>query len=127
MVAIAGLYLRADIDGIRRVIDEYSLATILMKYLLFDHKRLATVPGFGQEMSKQLASEAFASSSHRSSSSMSRQRVGSDSSREQRRSEGGVSKAMQRFGASKILQFLMKVCVPAYSRVLQQCGTAKAR
>ena len=57
---IAALYLRADVPGIRQVIDKYRLADILTQYLLAQYKQSATLSGLGLQLSKAFVVDALA-------------------------------------------------------------------
>jgi hypothetical protein len=60
---IAGLYLRADVPGIREVIDTYHLADILTKYLLTQYKKSATLSGLGLQLSQAFVVDALSGKS----------------------------------------------------------------
>lgn len=66
---IAGLYLRADVAGIRDVIEQYHLADILTRYLVSQYKQSATLAGLGLQLSKAFVVDAM---SHKDSRSIRR-------------------------------------------------------
>ena len=63
---IAGLYLRADVSGIRDVIEHYHLADILTKYLCSQYKQSATLAGLGLQLSKAFVVDALTTPDSRS-------------------------------------------------------------